>query len=616
MFLWIAAAVLILLIIWMRRNRNQNQIKKSVGIEGMLPSNIPVPYGLCEHNPDLAKTDREGENCFNNMYYARPIYSADIQGNDILNYQVEANSDPWACYNGCTSVKDCKAFSFKDGSCFLKRAAGPITYGVANSSVTLAAPHGFCEEVIDRDETRMSIVKENEDGTNCSEFFIEKPGKNFPGNDILDFSGEKKEYCERRCKMTDQCKGYVYNSLEKRCWLKSDMKNEAPDAAFDSGKLEDFGMCGDGYHFKTDPTGKNCSISYKKEEGISHPGNDLFSISDWTAGNNSDFTCQQTPGCVGYDKTGSKSFLKSSMATTKIDGEYVSNTAQNFGFCYNDGKTTKMDASGSNCYGHCENNKSIVMEDALGSNCFGRCPNYDSIFPYKFDESGSNCSLMVTHQSGVSYPGNDIETFPQDDKNQFDNAMKCAKACITDKNCKGVTFKVENGQNKTCTTKSQMKEGVNDPNAISYPFANYGLCPNGKKMKTNPTGAGCYGMCSNKSDRPKYDLEGSNCFGDCPSDAPYKYKQSDNDTCYGLCPTDVGGYKQSKIDTCYGACPNGIDGMKQSAVDDCRSINHTAMAAIKDNGGGDPPGANDARNVAPSPSPKTISAELLSDVFP
>jgi len=559
MILWLFAAFLIVVIVCIRPKQ-----------EPLLSAKIPAPFGYCDEKADTAKLDKDGTNC--NRKFSGQYIGTEIEKNDILNVPVENEQ---GCQYACNSTANCMGYTYiwEDKTCYLKNSTSPLNAlnkskvgGVAGSSA-FAAPFGLCNDFYGVGTG--GSIKLDAKGTNCPKTFEYDPGKNYPGNDLYNTVADNILKCESLCKSSKPCQGFTYRQSDNKCFLKHKMGEKKVDPSVDSGVAQNFGMCEDGKHAKTDEKGTNCSITFERDEKMSHIGNTLLTVSGGVDISACEDLCINTPGCKGYDYEQAKwaCTLKSSMKNGKENPTFKSGTVQNLGFCYEDDQTiVKLDEAGSNCFGVCENDPRIKKLDSIGSNCFGKC-EYGMTDQYKLDKAGTNCTVIPTPFVGKDFPDNNIDVLRTDniekDKAKLD---KMFKDCVTSTRCKGI---VQNYKKGEYSTKSDMSNGVVAEGVMSVKLDNFGVCKDGKTVKTDAKGMNCFGPCPNKPTVAKENDAGTNCFGPCPTDVG-GFKLSAQDTCYGACPGDMKGFKQSKEDTCFGVCEDGR--FKKSKTDDCETI--------------------------------------------
>merc|ERR1712121_413829 len=60
----------------------------------------------------------------------------------------------------------------------------------------------------------------------------EEAETNYPGNDIRTDSANTIDDCESLCETTNLCRGFVYNSIDKECYLKSALETSSSTAGY------------------------------------------------------------------------------------------------------------------------------------------------------------------------------------------------------------------------------------------------------------------------------------------------------------------------------------------------------------------------------------------------
>jgi len=312
--------------------------------------------------------------------------------------------------------------------------------------------------------------------------------------------------------------------------------------------LQNYGLCPDKLSTKEDTTGSNCpkcvdGITAKTDspgtncgftnfiQGVYIKGNDIGTFRNSTPKDCKD-KCAADPKCVAFSMDESSTcFLKNKFDNLTYDT--VANTEAGM---------AKWNTSFKAPYGSCPNE--------------GYAP-----IVRKFDQAGSNCSTVQNFEEyfrGIDFPGNNIVTYVQKEKNDYSNEMLCQYLCTATPGCKGYSY---DKVSKICSVKNKMANKVSNPSVNTSFVRNFGMCPDGNKPKQDNLGGQCYGYCEN-SDVFKIDAKGSNCnskekYALCPDKTTIK-KDATGTNCFEPCENDASIWKTDKAGTnCFGMCETG-----------------------------------------------------------
>jgi hypothetical protein len=462
MLVWIAASIIIVLLIWAiytnKEGLLQYKFEKEKNYAGndiipdMTTTNLPVSQCIkkctdteacvmmvsdqiddytnatCYYKSKIPSRSFVANNSF--VWTKKDVSSTEVAYSQVIRNNFTGdfigtynNTNKQKCQEMCEQNDQCKSFMMPSAitnTCSLKSTnagARDTNLWTATAFNTYTKEtNGLCDD--------KQTPKFDKTGTNCKAEFTEfQDTFDIQGQSLLWYNVKDASECETDCRLfrdpltNKRCGGFVYEKNNKVCHIKGDAyKMNRSNPNLQGAILAPLGVCPNNKKIpKLDEAGTNCKIEFTPAlNNMDLVFNDV-KINDQYVNHISSGpedcmnTCRFTAGCkvISYNKNTKECFPKTSAPNNKDgsyrrkDNNFSSYISAPFGFC--------KDASG---------------------NEINNIP--------KTDTTGNNCANYFEPIKGTHFASNDI--FGSNPSFGPVSEDECAQACLTTEGCNNYAY--------------------------------------------------------------------------------------------------------------------------------------------------------------------------------